>query len=242
MDAAPPRLSIIIPAYNEAARILPTLETIEAFVKTQPYPIEVLIVDDGSKDGTAGTVRTFIDGKSHFRLLQHERNLGKGAAVRLGMRSAQGAYRLFSDADLSTPIEEVSKFFPHAYDVIIGSRRVRGAQLKKRQPFYREAMGRVFSVLVRLLTLHGFLDTQCGFKFFTANAADNIFFKQTINGFGFDVEILFIAKKCFRYRIKEAPVVWRDSPQTQVRLFRDSLRMFVDLLRIRFNDLRGVYD
>ena len=244
------KLSVIIPAFNEERRILPTLEKVDAYLKGQTYTSEVIIVDDCSTDKTFSVVKEFIAARPTWRLFKNAQNLGKGASVKHGMLAAKGEFRLFSDADLSTPIEEVEKFFPYfdagpdgraAYDVVIGSRRVKGAQVAVRQPFMREAAGRVFSRLVRLLTLRGFVDTQCGFKMFTAQAAENIFFKETINRFGFDVEILYIAIKIFGYRVKEAPVVWMDSIFTRVRLLQDSSRMFVDLLRIPWNDLRGLY-
>jgi dolichyl-phosphate beta-glucosyltransferase len=243
--ASPVHLSIIIPAYNEAARILPSLEKINAFLKIQSYTAEVIVVDDCSRDRTYDLVRDFIANKTGYKLIRNLENLGKGASVKKGMLEAKGAYRLFSDADLSTPIDEVYKFLDlittGGYDVVIGSRRVRGAVLDKRQPMYREASGRVFSVLVRMLTLKGFIDTQCGFKMFSAAMAEKVFPRQTIDGFGFDVEILTIAATVCRARVCEAPVRWKDSRETRVRLFRDSTKMFLDLLRIRFNLSRGVY-
>jgi dolichyl-phosphate beta-glucosyltransferase len=239
-----PHLSIIIPAYNESQRILPTLETIKAFIDKQSYSVEVIVVDDCSTDKTRDIVGAFVAGKNNFTLTANTRNLGKGASVKKGMLIARGAFRLFSDADLSTPIDEVHKFFTlleNSHDIVIGSRRVKGANVVKRQPIYREASGRVFSVLVRLLLMRGFLDTQCGFKMFTATAAQSVFPKLTINGFGFDVEALYIAKEMQGLKIKEAPVSWFDSPNSQVRLWRDATRMFTDLLRIRWNRLCGRY-
>ena len=240
--AKPIRLSIIVPAYNEATRIGPTLQKIFAYLARQSYAAEVLVVDDASTDKTADAVEKILSGKAHCRLLRNEKNIGKGGSVRRGMLEAQGELRLFSDADLSTPIEEVEKFFKQVppFDVVIASRRVKGCNVAKRQPVMREASGRVFSLLVRLLTLRGFIDTQCGFKLFTAKAAEDIFRRQTINRFGFDVEILYIAKK-MGYRIKESPVTWFDSPDTRVRFLRDATRMFLDLLIIRWNDVRGLY-
>ncbi len=245
--AASPRLSIIIPAHNEAQRILPTLQKIDAFIQTRRYDIDVIIVDDGSTDKTVHVVNRFMQGKPSFKLIQLETNVGKGAAIKRGMLLATGAFRLFSDADLSTPIEEVEKFWPlmegsDKADVVIGSRRVPGAHILQRQPIYREVSGRIFSLLVRLCALRGFIDTQCGFKLFTAEAAQKIFSKQTIPGFGFDVEVLMLAKKKFGFKIKEAPVVWVDSRPTKVKLFKDSLRMFWDLFKIRLNWRAGHYD
>jgi len=260
-----PTLSIIIPAYNEAGRLIPTLEQAETFVKAQSYPIEVIVVDDGSKDDTYATALNFVSGRENFKLIKNPSNLGKGAAIKKGMEAASGALRLFSDADLSTPLEEIHKFisylepkdvrpgdnrsgdsqpagnYPADYQIVIGSRRVKGARVAKRQPFYREGAGRVFSFLVRIFLLGGFLDTQCGFKMFTAEAARNIFPRLTINRFGFDIEILFVAQKIFGYKIKEAPVTWYDSPSSKVRLAKDSLQMFLDIFRIRWRWLKGKY-
>jgi len=263
--APTPHLSIIIPAYNEESRILPSLQKIHDFISTQAFLTEVIVVDDCSTDRTFDRVNEFISGKSNYALIQNERNIGKGGSVRRGMGQARGKFRLFTDADLSTPIEEVNNFLNavipakagiqsvnhprmlkkddiSGFDMVIGSRRVKGANVVVRQPIFREAAGRLFSVLVRLLTLRGFIDTQCGFKLFTQEAAENIFPLQTIPGFGFDVELLFIAARRFGYKIKEAPVPWTDSPSTRVRLFRDSTMMFLDLIRIRINYLRGEYN
>lgn len=166
------------------------------------------------------------------------------------MLEARGRFRLFTDADLSTPIEEVDGLLsyldgtrPEAgrFDIAIASRRVKGARLSQRQPAHRELSGRVFSLLVRALVMPGFLDTQCGFKLFTAAAAEQVFSRQTIPGFGFDVEALYIARRVLGLQIKEAPVRWTDSPATTVRLFHDSLKMFNDLLVIRNNNARGLY-
>lgn len=242
MNIQVPHLSIVIPAYNEAGRILAALEKIEAFLKQQAYSAEVLIVDDCSSDKTVDVVKKIITSRPNYRLLMNQVNTGKGASVRKGMLAASGRFRLFSDADLSTPIEEVNKFLEliKSYDVIIGSRRIRGARVAVRQPIFREGAGRIFSVLVRLLTLRGFIDTQCGFKLFNAQSAQEVFKRQTIERFGFDVEILYIAKK-LGFKIKEAPVTWFDSPFTRVRLLRDSTQMFLDLIRIRVNGWRGRY-
>jgi len=242
-------LSIIVPAYREEKRILPTLQKIEAYRRVKPFRSEVIIVDDCSPDGTCRVVEQFMADKTGYRLLRNEKNTGKGGSVRNGMLAAQGTYRLFSDADLSTPIEDADGFFNYfegavdgaKYDVVIGSRRVAGAHLVQRQPLHREASGRIFSLLVRALAVPGFYDTQCGFKMFTAAAAEQIFKRQTIPGFGFDVEILFIALNVLGYKIKEAPVHWEDSPATTVRLFRDSTRMFRDLLTIRKNNEKKIY-
>lgn len=245
-----PRLSIVIPAFNEAGRLGPTLEATHAFLKRQAYPWEVLVVDDGSQDGTADLVEAFLEQHPGFSLLRHPANRGKGAAVRTGMLAARGEAALFMDADLSTPLSEIPFFLdacapaavPPRFDVVIGSRRLRASVLEKRQPFYREGAGRVFSVLVRLLTVRGFLDTQCGFKIFSRAAVRSIFPLATIDRFGFDVELLFIAVNVFGMRVLESPVAWRNAEASTVRLFRDSAVMFLDLVRIRLNFLAGRYE
>ena len=250
-----PYLSIIIPAFNEGRRLLATLETVDAFLGRQPYAAEVLVVNDCSSDDTGGVVRRMREGKIHLRLIEHPENRGKGAAVKTGVEAARGEFVLFSDADLSTPIEEVNNLMkwarggndghgavvPGGFDVVMASRRLKGARLEKRQPIYREGSGRVFSIFVRLFVFGGFRDTQCGFKLFTREAAKAIFARQTIPGFGFDVEILFIALKKLGLKVKETPVVWRDHPDTRVHLLKDSLRMFTDLFLIRWRDGRGRY-
>ncbi len=245
-----PFLSIIIPAYNESHRLLPTLEQVHQFVQKQPYSIEVLIVDDGSTDGTYDLALGFISGKDSFKLLRNPVNMGKGASIQRGMMAAGGHLRLFSDADLSTPLEETHKFIsllegtaekPPEFQVAIGSRRKKGAKIGVRQPFFREAAGRIFSILVRIFLLGGFLDTQCGFKMFLGAAAEKIFPLLTINRFGFDIEILFVARRVFGYRIKEEPVTWYDSPASKVNLATDAFQMFLDIFRIRWRWLKGKY-
>lgn len=237
-------LSIVIPAYNESKRILQTLEKINSFLSANRVTAEVLIVDDGSRDNTRAVVEDFIRGKNNFYLLQNVTNKGKGISIQNGVMRAQGKYVLFSDADLSTPIESVLPMMNlmGSYDGVIASRRLKDSKLVIRQPFYREFSGRVFSILVRLLLLKGFIDTQCGFKLFRAEVAKHIFSKLTIHRFGFDVEILFVAVKKGHYRIKEFPVQWTDSPSTTVRLLKDSINMFFDLLRVRRNDWQRKYE
>lgn len=242
-----PALSIVIPAFNEASRLRMTIADIDHFLNLQKFEAEVIIVNDGSTDETERTVNDMIAGKPRFRLISLPSNRGKGEAVKVGMMDASGEIRLFSDADLSAPIDELKNLAAAlkprgSADIAFGSRRVRGARLLRRQPLIREGSGRIFSLLVRLLMFPGYLDTQCGFKLFTADAAGKIFSKTLISGFGFDVEVLFIALKRFGMTVREVPVQWADSPQTRVRLIRDSIRMFGDLFRIRKNAKRGLYD
>lgn len=234
-------LSIIIPAFNEETRLPATLEAIEAWRRSHTLTSEVIVVDDHSSDGTVDLVRRFGAAHPGVRVLTQEQNLGKGAAVKAGMLAAMGDYRVFMDADNSTPIDEADRFFPyfegsvdgHRYDMVIGSRRVSGAELARRQPPHREAAGRFYSLLVRTFLISGYLDTQCGFKMFTAKAAEALFSRQTIPGFGFDIEILYVAVNVLGYRVREAPIHWTDSPVSRVRLLNDSTRMFLDILQIR---------
>jgi dolichyl-phosphate beta-glucosyltransferase len=230
-----PQLSVIIPAFNEEERLGPTLTKVTSYLNAQSYEWELLVVDDGSRDRTSDLVSALEQKDRRVRLVRNKTNQGKCSSVRSGMVLARGQYRVFTDADLSTPIEEVARFMTLAekHPVVIGSRRVAGANLTKRQPWSRELSGRIFSLLVRVFTLPGFLDTQCGFKMFTAEAARNIFPLQQIPGFGFDVEILYIAKKVLKYDVLEAPVTWEDSSPTKVNLFRDSSRMFKNLFEIK---------
>lgn len=229
-----PDLSVIIPAYNEEARLKTSLPVIIEYLRAQPYSSEIIVVDDGSRDATSKVAQE-IGRDFAVRVLRNEPNRGKGYSIRRGMTEAHGKFRLFSDADLSTPIEEVEKLWPEArngFGVVIGSRALPGSKLEKRQAPYRELMGRIFNLLVRLLVLGGIHDTQCGFKMFTADAAREVFPKQTLDGFAFDVELLVLARKA-GYQVKEVPVRWINSPASKVSAWRDSTRMFVDLIKLK---------
>ena len=245
MELPVPRLSIVIPAYNESQHIGPTLEAITAYLAQHAVDAEILVVDDGSTDDTASIVAQFAQGRAAVRLLAHEGNRGKGHAVRRGVLAARGDIVLFCDADGSTPIEEAPKLLAlldaGQTDVAIGSRELPGSELVRPQPWFRRAMGWVFRNLVRLLVIRGFRDTQCGFKAFRRDAAHDVFGRQSIDRFGFDVEVLFIARR-LGYRITEVPVRWQDCRDSKVRPVLDSLRMLGDLFRIRFRALRGRYD
>ncbi len=235
------RLSLIIPAYNESQRIRATLEAAEDYLNRQDYDYEIVVVDDGSTDDTAEVVRA-----SHpeVRLDAYFPNRGKGYAVRHGMAMATGAYRLFSDADASTPIEEVERMWPRfdqGADVAIGSRALPDSHVDVHQPWYRENMGRAYNGMLRVLRLTRFHDTQCGFKMFTARAAEIIFSRQTIDGFGFDPEVLYIAQR-HGLRVDEVAVHWVNCPLTRVNAITDSARMFGEMLVIRQNAWRGKYD
>jgi dolichyl-phosphate beta-glucosyltransferase len=228
-------ISVVIPAFNEDARIPPTLRRIDEYLKEHAYKFEIIVVDDGSSDGTADVVLGESERMKSIRLLRNESNRGKGFSVRRGVLSANHELVLISDADLSTPIEEIEKFMPwigQGYEVVIGSRALRESDIIRKQPWYRQSMGKVFNALVRVIVLGGFHDTQCGFKMFRSGPAKEIFGVLKTERFAFDVEVLLRAKK-MGYRIREVPVRWMNSPQSRVDALRDSFRMFVDLLRIR---------
>lgn len=236
-----PFLSIIIPAFNEAARIPETLRKIGAYLSKQEFLSEIIVVENGSTDGTYQIVNE-MQAEICCLTVLHEDQRGKGWAVRQGMFHAKGDYRFICDADLSMPIEEVAKFMPPAElraPIAIGSREAPGA-VRFGEPEYRHVTGRVFNWLVKLLVLPGLNDTQCGFKLFREDAAQEIFPRLTIFGWTFDVEALFIARK-FGYKIVEIPIHWYHHPHSTVKIFRDSIRMGLDLIKVRFNDLMGKY-
>ncbi len=233
-----PFLSLIIPAYNEEQRLPRTLTQIQAFLRQQPYDSEVLVIENGSSDRTAAVAEDFAP---DVRLLR-EPERGKGLAVRSGMMEAAGDFRFICDADLSMPIEEVNRFLPPKldnYDIAIASREIAGA-LRHNEPAYRHWIGRVFNLLVRTLAVPGFQDTQCGFKCFTADAAETLFPLQRIDGWTFDVELLYVALR-LGYRVKEVPINWYYFPGSRVRIAKDSWLMLTDLFRIRSNWRRGLY-
>jgi dolichyl-phosphate beta-glucosyltransferase len=235
-------LSIVIPAYNEEARLPETLRLISDFLERQDYTAEVLVVENGSTDRTADIVREFSVGHPQFRLISI-RERGKGIAVKTGMLAAKGEFRFICDADLSMPIDEVSKFLPPSldgYDVAIASREVPGAR-RFGEPAYRHLMGRVFNFIVRVLAVPGFADTQCGFKCFTASAAEQVFPKQTMSGWGFDVEVLFIALRQ-GLRVVEVPVNWYYKENSRINPVRDTFSMFWEVLKVRMNAVKGMYD
>lgn len=236
-------LSVIIPAYNEENRIARTLSEIHNFLKTKNYSYEVIIVDDGSTDGTvlrAQESELFKDG--NLCVIKNWINAGKGFSVKRGILASKGEYILFTDADLSTPIEEIDNIFyyvKNSYDIVIGSRSIQNSSVRVHQPWYRETMGKAFNFFIKSLLLKDFNDTQCGFKLFNGNAARKIAPLLKIDGFCFDVEMLYVAK-IKGFKIKEAGVVWENSPQSKVKIIGSSLSMFLDLLKIRhYHSLRG---
>jgi glycosyltransferase involved in cell wall biosynthesis len=232
-----PELSIVVPAYNEELRLPRTLERLQAFLRTFPRSSEIVVVDDGSTDGTVAVAEA-----AGVRVERYGENRGKGFAVRRGMLAARGEVRLMTDADLSTPIEELPRLMGklgEGYDVVIGSRALPGASIEVRQSAFREGTGRVFNTLVQWIVVRGLQDTQCGFKLFTKAAAVESFSAARLDGFCFDVEVLFIATRR-GYRIAEVPVVWRNDAATRVSALRGGLA-FLDILRIRWNAVRGLY-
>jgi len=242
VDVEHPFLSIVVPAYNEGRRLPETLPRTVHFVEAQEYSAEVIVVDDGSTDNTATVVEEIAKDAPFVHLIRNEHR-GKGYAVKTGALAAQGDHIFLCDADLSMPVEEVASFLPPAleeYDVAIGSREVAGAR-RYDEPGLRHVMGRVFNSLVRLLAVRGFQDTQAGFKCFKRDAARELFPYQTMDGFGFDVEILFIAQKR-GYRIVEVPINWYYMSNSRVSPLSDSARMFREILQVRLNDWRGLYD
>jgi dolichyl-phosphate beta-glucosyltransferase len=233
-------LSVVVPAYNEAARLPRTLARLDAYLRENHPDHEILVVDDGSTDGTADVVRG--TGLPALTVIEYAPNRGKGHAVRRGMLAARGSRRLMTDADLSTPIEDLERLWAAldaGADVAIGSRALSDSNVVVRQPWYREGVGRLFNVFVRLLVLPDLRDTQCGFKLFTAAAAEAAFTPALLDGFCFDVETLYIARRR-GLRIAEIGVTWRNDVATHVGLRRGGLA-FLDLVAIRANGARGRY-
>jgi len=236
-----PFLSIIIPAHNEENRLSRTLEQVFAFLSTQPYAAEVLIVENGSNDRTLEIAQSFARQKNNLHVLK-ETQPGKGNAVRRGMLDARGEYRFICDADLSMPIEEIAKFIPPAltdFDVAIGSREAPGA-VRYNEPPYRHLGGRGINFIIQMFILPGLNDTQCGFKCFRAETAEALFSLQSIMGWSFDIEILYLARRK-HLRVIEIPIHWYYGPDSKVSAVRDATRMISDIFRIHYNARRGLY-
>ena len=236
-----PFLSIIIPARNEESRLPHAMEQVFAFLEKQPYRSEVLIVENASTDRTLQVAQQFAGNFPNLRVLQETRP-GKGGAIRRGILAAGGEYRFVADADFSMPVEEIKRFLPPACacDIAIASREAPGA-VRHGEPYYRHFTGRVFNLLIRMLVLPGLQDTQCGFKCFSGAVTEDIFPYQTLNGWSFDVEILLIARRR-GYTIQEIGIPWYYNAGSKISVLHDSGRMFLDLLTIRRNARRGVYD
>jgi dolichyl-phosphate beta-glucosyltransferase len=228
-----PQLSVVIPAYDEAARIGPCVETALAHFKGRTAPSELIVVSDGSRDGTSEVARKA--GGDRVRVISYATNRGKGYAVRTGMLAARGEYVLFSDVDFSTPLDAVESFIERledGYDIAVGSRALPDSDVRVRQPWWRQSMGRTFNRFVRAGVGFAMRDTQCGFKCFRADAARAVFTRAQIDRYAFDVEILLIAHE-LGLRVAELPVVWIDHPHSKVHPIRDSLRMLIDLAALR---------
>ena len=238
-----PKYSIVIPAYNESARIPATLQSVVECIRARNWSAEVIVVNDGSTDGTAGVVRDFARQTPEVRLLENPSNRGKGYSVRAGMLAAQGEVVLFTDADLSAPIEEAERLFAAiaaGADIAIGSRWLESGRQTHRQPLYRQFFGRCFNTVIRAVMGLKFADTQCGFKAFTREAAQTVFQLQTIERWGFDPEMLFIALKR-GFWIVEVPVSWAHDERTRMSYLKDGMKMLQEIAIIRWRALRGLY-
>lgn len=235
-------LSVIIPAFNEESRLGPSLSRIREYFAAAGIKYEIIVVDDGSADGTASVASGFDS--DCVKTISNTINRGKGFSVRRGVMEASGEMILFSDADLSTPIEEFEKLKiameRTGADVAAGSRALAASEIVRRQPFYRELMGKVFNKIARLLTFGGIKDSQCGFKLFRREAAKTLFGAAVIDGFAFDAEIIFLAQKK-GLKVAEVPVKWFDNPNTRVNAVSDSARMLAELIKIRLNYISGKY-
>jgi dolichyl-phosphate beta-glucosyltransferase len=242
MSAPAPDLSIIIPSYNEELRLPATLRQIAAYIRNSKRAVEVIVVDDGSRDRTIAVAESFRNEIPYLRVVPNGQNRGKGYSVRHGMQEALGRIVLFTDADLSAPIEEVEKLLPamQDHDVAIGSRAVDRSLIYVHESPFREFAGIIFNKIVRLILRLPFVDTQCGFKTFRREECRLIFEQQTIERFGFDPELLYLARH-HGLRAIEIPVRWGHSPATKVNMLRDSIQMFLDVFIIRWNAITGRY-
>jgi dolichyl-phosphate beta-glucosyltransferase len=236
-----PFLSIIIPAYNEENRLPDTLNRVFAYIEHQTFPSEILIVENGSTDRTLAVAEEFAGNNPHCRVLQTKR--GKGLAVQRGMLKSQGEFCFMCDADLSMPVDHITHFLPPVltdYEVAIGSREASGAK-RFNEPFYRHWGGRLINLLIRALALRGMHDTQCGFKCFHRSVVPDLFGHQTMKGWSFDIELLYVAK-LRGYRIVEVPIPWYYNPDSKLNVLKDAFRMAREIIQIRLNAREGVYD
>jgi glycosyltransferase involved in cell wall biosynthesis len=240
-DIERPYLSIVIPAHNEEHRLPPALEKIDAFLKSQDFTAEVVVVENGSTDRTFEVAQSFATRLPYVRAMTVDTR-GKGLAVKAGMLAARGDFRFICDTDLSMPIEDIVKFLPPVtagYDLMIATREGPGAN-RVGEPAYRHFMGRVNNLIIKLMAVRQFEDTQCGFKMFTREAAEDLFTVQQMAGIGFDVELIFVAVKR-GYKIKEIPITWYFDSDSRMRLVQDSLRMLQEIWQIRRNWRKGLY-
>ncbi len=238
-----PEVSIIIPVYNEENRLQCSLIKIQDFLKDQPYTYEIFIVDDGSTDNTLSTIKEICNDDTRIKISSYGGNRGKGYAVRFGMINSRGKYRLFTDADLSTPIEEMTSLLERldqGYNICIGSRATPDSQIIEHQPFYREFLGITYNRIIRITMALPFFDTQCGFKCVKGDVASRLFPLLKVDGFGFDVEMLFVAKR-LGYTIKENGVRWINSPATKVSMLRDPVNMLATILKVYYHSWTGSY-
>lgn len=235
-------LSIIIPIYNENTR-LSNIEKILAYIKTKSFTSEIILVNDGSDKVYEKHIQQIIHKNKKISLISYTSNRGKGYAIKTGMLAANGKYRLFTDIDLSTPIETFDVFLPHLkkYEVVIGSRNKKGSRILVKQTYIRTQMGKTFTRLSQAILRMYVTDFTCGFKCFSDTAAQVIFQKMNIHRWGFDSEALFIAQK-YGYKIQEVPVAWRNDPKSKVKIPRDIIKSFVELLRVVLNDKKGIYN
>jgi glycosyltransferase involved in cell wall biosynthesis len=234
-------LSVIIPAHNEESRLPDTLEQVFHFLEGQSFTWEIIVVENGSTDKTFDVAQNFAEIHNNVHVIQSAR--GKGTAVKRGMLEARGDYRFMCDADLSMPVEEISKFIPPAlndFDIAIASREAQGS-VRYNEPRYRHLGGRGINYIIQALILPGLNDTQCGFKCFSAKAVNDIFNLQTLDGWSFDIELLFLARRR-NYRVREIPIDWYYHPETKVSALRDALRMIRDIFQIHVNTWRGRYE
>ncbi|KKR88127.1 MAG: hypothetical protein UU34_C0001G0124 [Candidatus Curtissbacteria bacterium GW2011_GWA1_41_11] len=237
------KLSLVIPCYNEEKRFSEGINHFLKFLKKQSYKWEIILVNDGSSDKTLNLLKEFSRKNPELKVISYEKNTGKGFAILKGIKVASGKYILFSDVDHSVSIETINNFFKYfqeGYEVVIGSRRVKGAKFIKKQPLLRQLLGRGFSLLVRLFVDYKIKDTTCGFKAFETKAAKKIFNKITIYDWAFDAEILYLCKK-YNIDYAQVPVAWSDVRGSKVSVFRDVIRSLVGLLTIRLNDIQNKY-
>jgi dolichyl-phosphate beta-glucosyltransferase len=235
-------LTILIPAYNEAKIIKNTLDKICKYLKNKDFEWEIVVSDDGSRDDTSSIVKKYKSNK--IRLVSSAKNRGKGAALKTGVMASKGDYIIFMDADLSVPLSTTTKFvneFKNGAEVVVASRRVKGAIIEVHQPWHREAMGKVYTKLTQLITGVTISDFTCGFKGFSKSSGRKIFGKSVVNRWAYDSEIMFLAKK-YGYEIFQVPIKWKNREDTRVKLRQVVVESFLDLLNVRLNDLKGLYD